>query len=564
MNNLKRILLYTSKYWKQLLLSGIASTLFGIFAAAPSYLIQQAVDLIIVSKKSSLILSFMIGFVVLFLLKGLFMFISGYYMEWVGNKIINDIRKDLFSKIIYFPTSFFQKKTSGELLSHFLNDIAQIQNASGAAIRNGIRSFFEASCLIGVAFIQNWKLSLLMVSIGPALVWAIRKMGFLMRKSSSDSQKNMGLLSSFLGELFIGVREVKSFNTEETEIRRFSNSLDRYFSSMMENAKIVSLAPAFIEVMVMCGMGLVFYSALIQIIDGSLTPGQLTSFFAAILLAYQPIKRLVNVYSDIQTGLGASERVFETMDMYFDAKIDKGISLNNFDKAIQFRNVSFSYDDSTPVFSNINLDIKKGEKIAIIGQSGCGKSTLCDLLLKFLSPQEGQILIDGLDFSKISALSLRSQIGYVSQRPFLFNDRVAANIAYSKPFASEQEVTSAAQMAFAHDFITNLPQGYNTVVGENGALLSGGQKQRLTIARVLLKDPQILIFDEATSALDQRSEEMIRKSIQELPSSKTVIIISHRTSFIDKVDKVFLIKDKNIIEVPKASLKNNFGIQEVA
>lgn len=556
MNNLKRILFYTACYWKQVLFSGIASTLFGVFAAMPTYMVQQAVDLIIVNKKSSLIFPFMLGFMILFLLKGVFMFLSGYYMEWVGNKIINDIRKELFSKLIYFPTSFFQKKTNGELLSHFLNDIVQVQNASGAAIRNGIRSFFEAICLIGVAFLQNFKLSLIMISIGPLLVVSIRKMGFLMRNSSNESQKNIGSLSSFLSELFVGIREVKSFNTEEAEIKRFSSSLDKYFNSMMKNAKIVSFAPAFIEVMVMCSMGLIFYEALRQIITGTLTAGELTSFFASILLAYQPIKRLVNVYSDIQTGLGAAERIFEVMDMHVPCDKIKGVELNSFNHAIKFQDVSFCYDDTNKIFTDINLEIKKGERIALLGPSGCGKSTFCDLILKFIEPTKGIITIDGVDISKISSISLRHKIGYVSQRPFLFNDSISANISYANSEASYNEIIKAATSAFAHDFIINLPQGYQTLVGENGTLLSGGQKQRLTIARVLLKDPEILIFDEATSALDSKSEETIQDSIEALPKNKTLIVISHRLSFIDKMDRLFLIESGKIIEVSKSQIQN--------
>ena len=288
--------------------------------------------------------------------------------------------------------------------------------------------------------------------------------------------------------------------------------------------------------------------------NGVITPGQLTSFFAALLLSYQPLKRLINVYAEVQYGIAAGDRIFELMEKVYPATKNRNLVLDNFNNSIDIKNLSFEYNDKTQVLHNLNLQIKKGESIGLIGSSGSGKSTLCDLILGFLSPTSGQIIIDGKNITNLTFESLRNQIGYVGQHPFLFNDTINANVSYSKPDATNQEIINVCKAAHAHEFIQKLPNGYDTIVGENGALLSGGQKQRLTIARALLKNPEILIFDEATSSLDQNSENMIKLAIDEICKHKTVIIISHRLYFIEKMNRILKIQNKNIIEITKQDL----------
>lgn len=557
MNDLTRLLTYTKRYWKLLLFSGVASTLYGIFSAAPSYFIQHVIDAAILTNRSNLLFPFVLCFIGLFIIKGIFMFISGYYMDWVGNRVVNDLRIDLFAKIIHLPISFFQQKTTGELMSHFLNDITLIQNAASAAVRNGLRSLFEALFLFSVAFLQNWPLALLLLLVGPFIGIAMRKMGTFMRSSSQFSQQQMGNVSSILQEQFIGIREIKSFNSEETEIRRFSMYINHYFTSIMKNVRMIALAPACIEIISMSGTALVFYAAVKQVMSGVITPGQLASFFAAILLAYQPLKRLINVYADMQTGLTAARRIFALMDQAIPLKQMRHHTLSSFNNAIQFQEVSFAYTTENPIFSQVTLTISKGESIGLLGPSGFGKSTFCDLLLGFITPTKGTIYIDNHDITSVSFTSLRNNIGYVSQQTFLFNDTIYANIAYGKPSASNHEVIATCKAAHAHDFIETLPNGYQTLVGENGILLSGGQKQRLTIARALLKKPAILIFDEATSALDAKSETIIQQALEEIRRYTTVIIISHRLSLIEKMDRIFTIQNQSIVELSKQSLKQN-------
>lgn len=568
MNALKRVFTYTKRYWKFLALSAATASFYGIFAAAPTYVLKFAVDDLFVKKMEHLLIPFIIGFVLLFAIKGLFMYLSNYYMNWVGNKVINDIRLDLFQKVINFPISFFQEKTTGQLMSHFLNDIQMIQQASSTAVKNGVRSFFEAIFLLGVAFSQNWKLALLMMLVGPIIGITIKRMGFSVKKASVSIQKNIGNISSLLQEVFIGIREVKAFNGEKIEVYRFIKNLKLVFSSIMRNVHIQSFGPAFIETIAMFGSGFVFYIAAHQIMNGTITAGQLTAFFASVLLAYQPMKRLINVYAEIQYGLSAAEKIFAVMDKVYPATQKKHLILsrNEISKLpskqineIKFSDVNFEYNKNTPVIKETNLSIKKGERIGIIGPSGSGKSTFCDLILGFINPTSGQILIDDCDISKIPIKDIRNKIGYVGQKTFLFNDTILANVAYSQEKKALDDVTKACKAAHADEFIQKLPEKYNTIVGENGNKLSGGQKQRLTIARALLKKPEILIFDEATSALDQESENLIRLAIEEVSKDKTIIIISHRLSFIEKMDRIFMIQNKNIVEITKKDLRKEIS-----
>ena len=551
MGSLNRVLEYTKRYWQRLVVSIVSATFFGLFSAAPVFLLRHAVDYIFVQGYTHLLLPFIIGFVSLFILKGIFTYLSSYYMHWVGNRVVNDIRNDLFSKIIHFPIAFYKKKTTGELMAHFLNDITMIQNAASSAVKNGVRSFFEGIALLSVALFQNWKLALIAALVAPVIGISIRLMGRAVRVASRAIQKEMGSLSSLMQEVFVGIREIKIFNAETVEKKRFASNLNNYFGSMMRNVKIEALGPAFMEAASMLGTGVMFYVAAQQVITGEITPGQLTSFFASCLLAYQPIKRLINIYAEVQFGLAAADRVFALMDIDYPALQERVKVADSFQNKVVFENLSFSYDDKI-VLENVNLVINRGERIGLLGPSGSGKSTLCDLLLGFITPTSGRILIDGEDITSLSLASLRNIVSSVSQQTFLFNDSVQANIAYAQDGKSNDDIVLASKRAHAHEFIEELSEGYETLVGENGGLLSGGQKQRLTIARVLLKNPDLLIFDEATSALDRKSEEMIRLALEDICKTKTVIVVSHRISFVEKMDRVFSIQDGRLVEVKSA------------
>ncbi|NDD54247.1 ABC transporter ATP-binding protein [bacterium] len=554
MNTLVRILRYTKPYWKTLTFSLATATLFGIVSAAPTYVLRHSVDEIFIKRYSHLIIPFIAAFIAVFALKGLLMYISSYTMHWVNNKVINDIRQDVFSKLVHYPLGFYQQNSTGVLMAHFLHDVQLIQQAATSTIKDGVRSFFEAVFLVGFAVCQNATLGLLMVIVGPLIGITIKRLGAARKRASTSIQTQHGLISSLLQEVFVGIREIKAFNAEKTEEARFRNLLHRCFEAIMVSAQIECLLPALVETMAVTGCSAIFYVAAHQVLDGTFTAGQLTGFVAAVILAYQPLKKMVSVYSDVQYGLAAAERIFTLTDRVFPATQNRFIQLPPFRDRIVFEHVRFAYDKHL-VLQNVNLTIHKGETIGIVGPSGSGKSTLCDLLMGFSVPTSGSIYLDGLSIAQATLVSLRNNIGYVGQRTFLFNDTVANNVAYARSNASKEEIIAACKAAHADEFIEELAQTYDSGVGENGSQLSGGQKQRLTIARALLKNPEILIFDEATSSLDEESETMIRSTIDSLKGKKTLLIVSHRPTMLKNVDRLLIVDNKGVTEVdPRVAL----------
>lgn len=545
----KKLLFYLKRYWFRFTISLISAALYGVVSALPSYIIKHTVDDIFIKNYRHLIVPLLGVFVLFFILKGIFMYSTTYYMQWVGNRIVTDIRYDFFSKIIYFPLSFYQKHSTGSLMSYFLTDAQLIQNGFERVVKNGVRSFFEAFFLIAWAFVLSWKLALLMVIIGPVIGITILIVGKAIKRASRRIQQEMALVSTVLQEIFIGIREIKSFNGEENEIKRFGNYLSQSFIAFKKNVAVEAFLPACIEPIAMVGGALAFYVATQQVLAGTMTPGSMASFFAAVLLSYQPLKRLMCMYSTMQGVFSAAERLFNVMDTAeYPAPCVTSHKSINFRCALELHDISFSYEDGTPVFTNASLMIKKGDIIGIVGPSGSGKSTLCDMLLGFIVPISGHITIDGSLYSDLSLIEIRNSIGYVGQRTFLFNDTVKNNVMYPQHGISQDTVIAASKAAHAHEFIVKLKDGYESFVGENGNLLSGGQKQRLTIARALLKAPEILIFDEATSALDHGSEKIIQQTIESLRGKKTIIIITHRPSLLECADRIVHISQGTIIE----------------
>lgn len=541
-----RLWSYTKNYWQMLLASIVSAALYGLVSAGPTYLLKRTVDDIFVLRLHHLILPAAFFLVAIFVFKGLFSFLTSYCMHWVGHRVVNNIRSDLFKSVMQRPLKYFQEISTGQLMSHFLNDVQMMQAAASAAIKNGVRSVFETLFLVTFAFLQNWKLAILMLVVGPAMAVIIKKMGLVIKRSSHRIQEEMSELSDQLQETFSGIREVKAFNAEEYHIIRFSDQLQRFFKATMRYVTAESLLPVFVELITMVGAALAFYVAAKQVLAGTITPGQLTSFIAAALLAYAPMKRLINVYGEIQYALAASDRIFSMMD-----GVNSQPSLLNtaliFKEAIVFKNVSFTYDSIRPVLDGVNFRVCKGERIGIVGPSGSGKSTFIDLLLGFISPQQGSVTIDGQELTQAVAPLWRECIGYVGQRPFLFNDTVINNVQYGRLHVSMAQVEDALAAAHALDFVTAMPLGFATLLGENGGLLSGGQRQRLTIARALAALPQILIFDEATASLDAISEDSIKATLKSLAPEITVIVVTHRPSLLEAVDRVFLIDNQNII-----------------
>lgn len=542
------LLAYVRRYSRRFAIAVFLACCFGLFSAAPAYLIEHMVDSVFVKKQSNLLLTFVLGFVGLFAGRAVCMYYSTYYLNWVGYMVVNDIRRTLFSQLIYFPLSFFKRHSTGDIMSHFLNDITILQYAASMGIRNGLRNLFEAVALFSIALYQNATLTLLSIIVAPLIVIAIKKIGYKIKRASVVTQKDMGSISVLLQEALTGIKSIKAFNGEEREHNRFAHTLSTYFDSIMKCVHYDALGPSVIEVIAITGCGIMLFAASHYVINGYITPGQLSSLAVAMLFAYQPVKRIINVYGDIQYGIGAAQRVHLLLqDGDYSRDEHTKPPLPPVRHSLNFINVSFGYHSETLLLRDASFTIMQGERVGLIGPSGIGKSTVSDLLLKFVTPLNGAVYFDTYNIADYATPSIRAQIGYVDQHPFLFNDTIYANILYAAPDKKQADVIRAAELAGAHDFIMELSDGYQTLVGENGSRLSGGQKQRITIARALLRNPALLIFDEATSALDHESEQLIKETIQEIPRTISVLVITHRPLLLGSMDRIVTISQGKIV-----------------
>ncbi len=534
-------------------LSLVSAAIYGLVAAAPTYLLKRTVDDIFVPGNQHLIVPMALALVALFAAKGICSFVTAYSMHWVGYRVVNAMRSDLFASIMRYPLSAFKEFSTGRLMSYFLSDIQMIQNVASSAIKNGIRSLFETLFLVAFAFMQNWKLALMMVIVGPVMGYIVKRMGKTIKKSARRIQEEVASMSQQLQETFTGIREVKTFNAEGYHIERFKNQLGILFKTFMKFVTAEALLPALIELVTMGGAALAFYVAAMQVVQGQITPGQLTSFVAAALLAYAPMKRLINVYGEIQAALAAANRVFTLIDRVEPAHVEGLVARLPFNREIRFQDVTFAYEEGRPVFTGANFSIKKGERVGIIGPSGAGKSTIIDLILGFITPTQGVVAVDAEKLMAHNSAAWREDVGCVAQRSFLFNATVGSNVAYGRDAVTNERVNEVLRAADARSFVDNLPHGIETVLGENGNLLSGGQRQRITIARALAGLPGLVIFDEATAALDYESEEEIKKSLRNFARDVTVIVVTHRASLLESVDRVLLVANRMVTEVDKNS-----------
>jgi subfamily B ATP-binding cassette protein MsbA len=401
---------------------------------------------------------------------------------------------------------------------------------------------------LGVIFYRDWRLAVIGLIIFPLAIIPIKEFGKRLRKFSRKSLKRMGSLTTFLHETITGNRIVKAFNMEEYEKFRFAAENYRFFKTLLRRVKIRALSHPLMELLGGIAVAIIIWVGGYRVARGDLTPGDFFSFLAALWLLYAPIRNLNRLNLEIQEGVAAAVRVFEFLDIPAEIKDEaRAFSLPSISKGITFRQVHFKYDGET-VLKDISFDIKMGEVIAIVGMSGAGKTSLVNLLPRFYDVEDGHILIDGYDIRKVTLHSLREQIGLVTQQTILFNDTVRNNIAYGRQQCSDQEIIDAAKAANAHDFITRLPQGYETLIGEQGVKLSGGERQRLSIARALLKNAPILILDEATSSLDSDSETEVQKALEMLMKERTVFVIAHRLSTIRNAHRIIVLLEGRIVE----------------
>ncbi|MEI8321130.1 MAG: ABC transporter ATP-binding protein [Alphaproteobacteria bacterium] len=484
-----------------------------------------------------------------FLIKGIAAYGESIVMNRMGQRILSDLQYDLLSHLIRADLAFFQNNSTGTLISRCTNDINLMRGVVSNTLTSLGKDLLMVIFLVAVMFENDWVLAALTFFVFPLAVYPIVRIGKKMRKVSTFTQEQTGSFLSLLNELFHGTRLVKAFNMEEYERDRAKKTIESLFKLALRSNRIRSLSSPIMETLGGIAIVIVIFYGGYQVIQHTNTAGAFFSFITALLLAYEPMKRLANLNANLQEGLAATRRVFDLMDIEptiqnsdtaQDLPVEKG--------QIELQNVHFQYTPKKPVLKNLTLKIPAGKKVALVGESGSGKSTLLNLIPRFYEVDKGTILIDNIPLKNFTLESLRSNLSLVSQEITLFNDTVRANILYGKPDATEAEIVKAAKDAAAHSFILKLPHGYDTFIGESGLKLSGGQRQRISIARALLKNAPILLLDEATSALDTTSERHVQKALDQLMKGRTCLIIAHRLSTVKNADRIIVLDEGQIVE----------------
>ncbi|MHB8150148.1 MAG: lipid A export permease/ATP-binding protein MsbA [Desulfobulbia bacterium] len=544
-----RILQTIKPYRNRLILAMISMIIVAGLSALQAYMVKPLLDEIFFKKDRLMLNLLPLALMLLFLVKGVFYYGYSYFMERVGQGIILDLRKKLYDHIQNLPLSFFTKTPTGELISRIISDVTLMQGAVSSALVGTLKDLFQALGLLTVIFYQDWKLALMSLIFLPLASLPIYRFGKKFRELSFSSQRTTASIANILQETIQGNRIVKAFSMEEYESKRFSERAGKLFRITMKDVQLKSLNHPLMELLGGVGIALIMWYGGNQVLNGHSTPGTFFSFLTALIMIYEPIKNISKVNNPIQHGLAAATRVFSVLDIKPEIADKPGaVELPPVQKEIVFKDVHFSYDGVTEILKGINLTVTPGEVIALVGTSGGGKTTLANLIPRFLDVTRGNISIDGRDIREVTLKSLRSQVAMVTQQTILFNDTVRNNIAYGDLEKSEEELAAVARAAHALDFINELPEGFETIIGESGARLSGGQQQRISIARALAKDAPILILDEATSALDAESEREVQKALENLMKGRTTFIIAHRLSTIKKADRIIVIKDGLIAE----------------
>lgn len=485
----------------------------------------------------------------LFVAKGLATYGQTVIMSFVGQRILADLQKSMFGHLVNGDLSFFHNHSSGALIAHFINDVEKMRGTVAGVITAIGRDSLTLIFLIGVMFYQDWLLTLASFFAFPTAILPLVKIGKKIRKVSANTQNEIGQFTTLLNETFTGIRHVKAAGMEDYEKSRASTLIEKIFKLVFRAARTKAAAYPIMETLGGTAIVIVICYGGWQVIEGTRSTGTFFSFVTALLLAYDPVKKLVNLNAQLQEGLAATERVFKILDVH--PKIVDQPNALRVDEAkgnIIFENISFSYLENVPLIDKISLTIKKGQTVALVGHSGAGKTTILNLICRFFDPASGRITLDGTDIRKITMSSLRSNLALVSQDVTLFNDTIKENIAYGTKGAALPEIQKAAKHAAAHDFIMELPDGYDTMIGENGVKLSGGQRQRIAIARAMLKNAPILLLDEATSSLDTKSERAVQEALSNLMQNRTTIVVAHRLSTIQSADLIHVIDEGRIAE----------------
>ena len=544
-----RLLRYVRPYWRLFVISVLAMIIVAATDPALASLLKPMLDGAFVEKDPETIRVIPLFLIGIFLLRGVATFIGGASLHWVANKVIMDVRNDMFNRLLILPSRYYDQHNSGALISRFTYDVTQIRDASTTAITISIRDSLSVIGLLGWMLYINWKLTLLCLICAPVITFIVSVIRKRLRKMGRKVQASMGDINHILNESIQNHKLVKLYSGQTHESQRFYDANNNNRKFMMKFAIAAVASSPSVQLITAVVLALVVYIATLQASAGAITVGEFGSFIAAMVMIMTPVKRLVALNEHLQKGLAACESIFELLDQ--PPEQDAGSSrAQRIEGDIEFRGLSFRYNpDDRKALSNVSLHIRPGESVALVGQSGSGKTTIANLIPAFYPVTEGEIRLDGVDIRDYTLASLRANIALVSQDVALFNDTLRNNIAYGgMKDATDEQVRHAAEVAHAWEFIEKMPEGLNTIIGEKGQRLSGGQRQRLAIARAILKDAPVLILDEATSSLDTESERHIQEALDTIRQGRTCIIIAHRLSTIENADRILVIDQGQVVE----------------
>jgi len=544
-------------YAGKLLASLFFMAIIALTTGATAWLLDPAIEKIFLDRDEKMLILIPLAIILTLLIKGVATYIQVYLLTVVGQQIIADTQVKMFSKVIYSDLSWLNQIHSAKIISNFLYDVNLLQGSVSNSLASGMKDLLTLICLLGVMFYQDWRLATVAILAFPLVGLLSGRLGKRMKKAATEGQVETGILASLLAENLDGTRIVKAYQQEESEINKVSNSITRRMKNIIKAHVTRGAASPFAEFLAGFGIAGALYYAGLRGMQGELPLNEFISFLGAMMLAFQPLRRLAAINTTIQEGFSAAIRVFNLLDQKSLIKESKGaIDLEVNQGKIEFKNVTLSYlGQKVSALNDISLSIPSGQVTALVGPSGAGKTSILNLIPRFYDPNNGEVLIDDQVIKNTTISSLRSKIALVSQEPILFDDTVRENICYGKKCASEDEIISAAKSAAANEFILDLPDGYDTIIGEKGFSLSGGQKQRISIARAFLKDAPILLLDEATSSLDTESEHLVQEAINSLMKNRTTLVIAHRLSTI--------INSKKIIVLDNGSVKESGNHEEL-
>lgn len=551
MNILWRIVEYLKPYKLRLLLAIICSAGVAVGQGATAMLVAPLLQDIFIDFNGESRVMLPLALLGITIFKAGFSYGQSYLMGYVGQWLIADVRQQLFVHIVRLPIRFHDANSSGRLMARVVSDVNEMANAIPSVLKDIFQQGLTFVVLIGVAFYQNWKLASVVLVVLPLSTYVLVRVGKRIRKLSSRGQESIGSMASVLKEAFTGIKIVKAYGQEDREGQRFSQMNKVYRRLQVKSSQASAISSPMLEIIGSFGVAFIIWYGGGLVIADEMTFGEFSSFLAALFMAYGPIRKMSGANASIQKAVASGTRVFAVLDLDSELAKDEGKHmLPLITRQLDFSNISFSYEGANePSLKTINLTVRVGEVVALVGASGSGKTTLVNLVPRFYRPTDGKVMIDDMDIRLVDRSSLRRQIGIVSQETVLFDDLIRNNIAYGRPDATEEQIIEAARAAYAWEFIERLPQKLDTFIGENGLKLSGGQRQRLAIARAILRDPPILILDEATSALDSESEKLVQQALANLMKGRTTLVIAHRLSTVQHADRLVVMQKGQIEEI---------------